>query len=65
MERRDGAVEHLEGEDPALLGRRGVVGEGDFLAAEVPREVAEVLADVGDVQRDELLPARAQPVVSL
>ena len=65
MERRDGAVEHLEGEDAALLAGRGVgAGEGHLLAAEVPREVAKVLADVGDAQRDELLLARAQPIVA-
>ena len=66
VERGDGAIEHLEGEDATLLGGRGVVVcyEGDLLAAEVPREVAKVLADVGDAQRDELLLARAQPIVA-
>ena len=64
VERGDSAIQHLEGEDAALLGGRGVVGEGDLLAAEVPREVAEVLADVGDAQRDELVLARAQPIVA-
>ena len=67
VERGDGAIEHLEGEDATLLGGRGVVVcyEGDLLAAEVPREVAKVLADVGDAQRDELLLARAQPIVAV
>ena len=42
-----------------------VVCEGHPLAAQVPREEGKVRADVRDAQRDEPLPARAQPVVSL